>query len=116
MAKYVLMLRDTGTYPGMSPEQIQKTFERYRAWADSLQQRGKLVAGQKLRSGEGRVMKRNGSKVSVTDGPFVEAKEIIGGQFIIEANDYKEALSLANDCPHLDFGSIEVREVELVRE
>lgn len=117
MAKYVLLLRDKGEYPrpGMSPEEMQKVFERYRDWADGIQARGKLGGGQKLRAGDGRVMKRNGSKVAVTDGPFTESKEILGGFFIVDAKDYDEALSIANDCPHLDFGTIEVREIELMR-
>ena len=59
-------------------------------------------------------MKRDGSKVAISDGPFAEAKEIIGGYFVVEAKNYDEALSLAKDCPHLElgFGSIEVREIE----
>jgi hypothetical protein len=119
MAQYVLLLRDKGEYPrpGMSPEEMQKVFERYRSWADNIQARGKLSGGQKLRSGAGRVMKRNGTgKVSITDGPFTEAKEILGGYFIVEANDYDEVLSLASDCPHLDFGTIEIREIEFMRQ
>ncbi|HUJ15027.1 MAG TPA: YciI family protein [Thermoanaerobaculia bacterium] len=117
MAKYVLMLRDDGVWPkpGMSPEEMQNTLMRYRTWADKLRDRGKGASGHKL-TGGGRVVKRNSSKVAVTDGPFSEAKEVIGGLFVIEAKDYDEALSLANDCPHLDFGSIEVREIEFTRE
>ena len=119
MAQYVLLLRDKGEYPraGMSTEEMQKVFERYRTWADKVQERGKLAGGQKLRYGAGRVMKRNGSgKVSITDGPFAEAKEILGGYFIIEAKDYDDALALASDCPHLDFGTIEIREIEYMRQ
>jgi hypothetical protein len=115
MAKYVFLLRDSGSLDGMSPEEMQKVLLRYRDWADKVQGRGKLSGGQKLRNGEGRVLKRSGSKLSVTDGPFTEAKEILGGFFVVDANSYDEALSIANDCPHLDFGSIEVREVEVMR-
>ena len=48
----------------------------------------------------------------VTDGPYAEAREVIGGLFIIEANSYDEIVELSKDCPHLDFGSIEIREVD----
>jgi len=58
-------------------------------------------------------MRRNSSSVAITDGPFAEAKEIIGGYFIVQANSYDEAVGLAKDCPHLDFGTIEVREIEI---
>jgi hypothetical protein len=48
----------------------------------------------------------------ITDGPYAEAREVIGGLFILEAADYEEAVALSRDCPHLDFGSIEIREIE----
>lgn len=118
MAKYLLVLRDNGSFEGMSrmsPEEIQKILGRYRSWSTKLRERGKLAGGEKLRDREGKVIKRSGSKVSVTDGPFAEVKEVIGGFYILEAKDYDEAVSLANDCPHLDFGSIEVREIEVLR-
>jgi hypothetical protein len=50
----------------------------------------------------------------VTDGPFTEGKEVLGGFFTIEAAAYDKAIEIANTCPHLDFGSIEVREVEVM--
>ena len=112
MAKYLLMLRDKGTYDSLSPEELQKIFERFRAWSGPLRKSGKIVASEKLRDHQGRVVKRNGSKTAVTDGPFAEAKEVIGGFFLLDAKDYDEAIKLADGCPHLDFGSIEVREIE----
>jgi hypothetical protein len=48
----------------------------------------------------------------VSDGPFAEANEVMGGLFVIEAATYDEVVELCKDCPHLDFGSIEIREVE----
>jgi hypothetical protein len=112
MAHYILMLRDNGTYDGLSAEEMQKIFERFRTWSGKLRERGKLKGGEKLRDHQGRVVKRDGSKVAISDGPFAEAKEIIGGFFVVDAKNYDEALSLAKDCPHLEFGSIEVREIE----
>ena len=112
MAKYLLMLRDKGTYDSLSPEEMQKIFERFRTWSGKLRTQGKIVGGEKLRDHQGRVVNRKGSKTAVTDGPFAEAKEIIGGFFIVDAKNYDEAVSLSDGCPHLDFGSIEVREIE----
>ena len=108
MPKFVLMLRDTGFPEGISPEEIQAIIDRYRTWKDKLG-----ATGQKLRDGEGRVMTRRDAGVTITDGPYAEAREVIGGYFIIEAKDYDEAVRLSQDCPHLDFGSIESREIEL---
>jgi hypothetical protein len=116
MAKYTLMLRESGnTFTNMSPAEMQAVIARYGAWRDELQRNGKFAGGHKLRDGEGRLMRRNGAKVVVTDGPFTEGKEVIGGFFIIEAPSYDEAVSIANSCPHLEFGTIEVREVEIAQ-
>ncbi|HYO77232.1 MAG TPA: YciI family protein [Thermoanaerobaculia bacterium] len=109
MPQFVLMLRDSGAFPeDISAEEIQSIIERYSAWKDKV--RG---TGQKLYDGEGRVVVRKDAGLAVTDGPFVEAKEVIGGYFINEADDYDAAARLVEDCPHLDFGSIEIRRIEL---
>jgi hypothetical protein len=52
--------------------------------------------------------------MSVTDGPFAEGKEIIGGFWIITADDLDDAVRTVSGCPHLDNGSLEVREIEVV--
>ena len=115
MAKYMLVLRDSGGYPaGISPDEIQRIIEKYRAWSSKVAQMGRLAGGDKLRDGEGRVIRRSGSKTVVTDGPFSETKEVMGGFFLVEAESYDEVVEMAGDCPHLDFGSIEVREIEPV--
>ncbi len=55
----------------------------------------------------------NESGHRATDGPFAEAKEVIGGIFTIDADSYDEAVEISKDCPHLKYGGwIEVREVE----
>ena len=89
MPKFVLVLRDTGFPTDISPEEIQAIIGRYGAWKDKLS-----ASGQKLFDGEGRVVARNGNGVTVTDGPFAEVKEVIGGYFIVEANDYDDAVRL----------------------
>lgn len=115
MPKYTLMLREAGNvFANMSPAEIQAIVARYSAWAAELRAAGKLT-GHKLRDAQGRVMRRTGGRVVVTDGPFTEAKEVIGGLFIVDADSYDDAVTIANDCPHLDFGSIEVREIEVMR-
>ena len=117
MAQYTLMLREDGTaFANLSPAEFQAIIARYGAWRDELQRNGKFAGGHKLRDGQGRTMRRNGGgKVVVTDGPFTEGKEVIGGLFVIEAASYDDAVAIAHGCPHLDFGSIEVREVEVTR-
>jgi hypothetical protein len=108
MPQFVLMLRDTGFPDNISPEEIQAIIERYRSWKNKVH-----ASGQKLHDGEGRVVTRKEGGVAVTDGPFVEAKEVIGGYFIVTADDYAAAEKLVEDCPHLDYGSIEIRRIEM---
>jgi len=110
MPKYVLLLHESATaIPDLSPEDMQAMIQRYKKWRSSLN-----ATGEKLQDGTGRKMKGAGSELTVSDGPYAETKEVIGGFFIIEANDYDHAVELCRDCPHLDFGTIEIRQVDKV--
>ena len=60
-------------------------------------------------------MRGSAGSAKVTDGPYAEAREVIGGLFILEAASYDEVVSLCQDCPHLEFGTIEIREVQPTR-
>ena len=113
MPKFVLLLRDAGKdFPNMSPEQMQAIVQRYVAWRAKVQNDGRSIMGHKLRDEGGRVVNGKGSALKVTDGPYAEAREVMGGLFVIEAGSYDEIVELTKDCPHLDFGSIEIREVQ----
>ncbi len=91
-----MLLPDAGALPpDLSPEQIQALIERYVSWR------------QKVATGRGRV-----GSPTVTDGPFAESCEVIGGIFMVEAASFDEVVELSKDCPHLDFGTIEFREVK----
>ena len=116
MAKYLLLLRGDGHgLDNLSPDEIQTLIGRYHAWSESLKKSGNYLASDKLRDHHGRVLRRDGSKVVVMDGPYTETKEILGGYFAIEAANYDEAIELASGCPHFDFGTMEIREVEDMR-
>ena len=94
----------------MSPEEMQSVIARYGQWAGQMAGQGRLKGGQKLEDGTARHM----SGRTVTDGPFPETKEVVGGYFVLTAASYDEAVELASSCPHLDFGRIEVRRIELL--
>ena len=84
---------------------------------DIEHRQGKLAGGLKLKDEGGRRMTRNGDGVRVVDGPFAEAKEVVGGFFLIEAADYDEAVEISRSCPHLVYGqSIELREVDPIHD
>lgn len=116
MPRYLMVARDSGEWSeaakGISPEEMQAILGRYQAWAERLAEQGGLQAGEKLRDGEGRVLAGRGGSVRVTDGPHTAGKEVIGGFWILDAPSYEDAIALAEDCPHLEFGSLELREIE----
>lgn len=108
------MLYDNPTdFADLAPEEMQGIIGKYQAWREQLRQAGKLVASDKLRDGEGRVLRGGNGRMRVLDGPYGETKEVIGGYFAVRAAGYDEAVKLCEDCPHLGYGgTIEVREVE----
>ena len=107
MAQYLLLLRDDGAaWAKFGPEEMQKTMEKYMEWRN----RPFVVGGERLDL-TGRVMVKKDGKISVTDGPFSESREVLGGYYAIEAKDFDEAVALSMDHPHADFGTIEIREV-----
>lgn len=116
MPQFMLISQDSSELPEgfeITPEIIQAIIQKYNDWANKLHQSGHLVSLNKLRDEPGKNLRGIGADQVVTDGPYAETKEIIGGYWIIKAADYAEAVKLASDCPSLEFGSrIEVREVE----
>jgi len=113
MAKYLVLVRGTGKPSTLSPEEMQKAIQKYMNWGEELRKAGRIVHAEKLRVGEGRVLRGNGGKMAVTDGPYAESKEIVGGFWLIEAGSYDEMLKLLASHPHLDSsGTLEVREIE----
>ena len=118
MPKFMLLLHDApDTFSTMSPEQMQQVIEKYIAWGDRLRDSGVLTDGQKLKDEPGRVMRSAGGRLRVTDGPYSETKEVLGGYYLVEVKDYDAAVKLASDCPQLEYGgAIEVREIDPMTE
>ena len=116
MAKYLLVARDSGEWTKFaekaSPAELQAVLNKYRTWSERVAAAGKLQGGQKLFDGQGRVLRSGAGVLKVSDGPYVEGKEVIGGFWILEASSYDEAQQLAADSPHLAYGSLELRAIE----
>lgn len=94
-----------------SREEIQNAIDRFYAWHDQLVREGRMRAGQRL-AREGKTVSRH----TVTDGPFCETKEVIGGYWFILANSLDEAAALAAENPCLAYGLVfEIRPIEAVR-
>jgi hypothetical protein len=115
MPTYLLFLHeDPSVFERVSPEEMQAIIQKYSNWKQRMLDAGALTGGEKLQDGTGRVLRGTGGRPSVTDGPYTESKEIIGGFFEIRAESYEQAVQAASDCPHLEYGAIEIREVEPV--
>lgn len=98
-----------------TPEMIQAVIKKYNDWTAKLQQAGRLTGINKLTAELGRNIVGFGDRQVVTDGPYAETKEVIGGYWIVTAANYDEAVELARDCPSLEFGGrIEVRQVDQI--
>lgn len=106
---YLVLFRNqpTGGQGGPSPEQMQQMFAAYKAWMEKFKD-DILDMGDKLKS-DGRVVTASG----VADGPFVEAKEVVGGYMIVSAEDYGGAAEVVRACPavHAPGASLEIREM-----
>ena len=116
MAKFMLLLHDDpAAFANVSPEEMQKVVMKYIAWGKRLRERGIHKGSDKLTEEPGRIMRVKNGQVRVTDGPYSETKELLGGYYIIEAGSYDEAVEYARDCPQLEYGgTIEVRQIEVM--
>ena len=107
---YMLIFRGTDWYKGLSPEQMQQVFDQWMGWFNRLKSDGTATAGNPLEP-EGRIVSGKNGRV-VSDGPFAEAKETIGGYFLLKVGTMDEAVAIAQQCPGLPHGvRVEVRPV-----
>ena len=111
MANFMYLFRHNhAALRSMSPEQMQQLTKKWMGWTDTLKKNGHFKqAGERLDEA-GKVV-RGKSKI-ITDGPFVEAKDSIGGYMLVEAKDLAQAVELAKGCPILEGdGSVEIRPI-----
>lgn len=109
---FLVLLRNTGAdvHQHLTAEERDQLTRRWNDWVDRLVAEGKLQHGRPLGS-EGRVVS-GGRGERVTDGPFAETTEVVGGYLFLSAANIEEATEIARECPSLSLGStIEVRPV-----
>ena len=113
MAKFMLILHKTpGIWRQLSPEEMQRKVEKYQAWIDKIHSSGRHVSSEKLGEEGGKLLSLQKGRLSIVDGPYSEAKEVVGGYFVFRAANYEEAIELTRDCPFLDDGRIELRQTD----
>jgi hypothetical protein len=112
MSYMLLIMEPNGQRATRSAAEGQAVFERMVRFGDALKSEGKLLGVESLKWGAeaARVEKRRG-EARVVDGPFSEAKELIGGFFHVDCASREEALAIAARCPAAEWATIEVREI-----
>jgi len=92
-----------------SPEEMQEHMQKWGVWMGSLKEKGQLIDGLPLGS-EGKVVEEAGEVI--TDGPFAEGAEVVGGYLIVIADGLDEAVEISKGCPIFEHkGTVEVREI-----
>jgi hypothetical protein len=111
--KYMLVfIGEEGGWDDVSPEEMQEGMKLWQDFEQALVDAGAHLAGEGLQpSSTATTLKRSGDDHIVTDGPFAETKEQIGGFYLIEVENLDEALEWAKKVPVSDGQSIEVRPV-----
>jgi len=111
--KYLCLIhRDDNVIAAMSQAEMTSLEEEYLAYDDELRKCGHYIVAEALQNGhDSTIVKIRNGKMIVTDGPFAETKEQLGGFFLIEARDLNEAIQVASRIPGARLGCVEVRAV-----
>jgi len=113
MQQYLLLIYDTeAAWNAVSEANRQKMYGQYMQLTQDLQNSGKFKSAHQLQPvGTAATVRIRDGKKTVTDGPFAETKEQLGGYYLVEAKDRDEALAIAARIPSVNLGCVEVRPV-----
>lgn len=110
-SQFLLLLHQPNTGPGPTSEELKAIMARFGTWMTGLSAKG-IVAGTNGLEPTGKIL-RGPCGAVITDGPYAEAKEIVGGYILINASSLDEAVEIARGCPGLDYRlAVEVRPVK----
>ncbi len=111
--QYLLLIYASEAAVGaMSPDAMKTMLTDYRTFTQSIIQGGQFKAGDALKpTSTATTVRVHDGKIAVTDGPFAETREQLGGYYLIEAKDLDEATAIAARIPGAKYGSIEVRPI-----
>ena len=99
-----------GTSKPRSPEETQKVYKKWYDWFETMKQKGTLISIGHPLENEGKVVS---SPTAISDGPFAEAKDLVGGFSLIRASNLAEAAEIARGCPiFATGGQVEVRQIK----
>ena len=110
MSEFVFLYRNELPAAPPSPEQMQQAMQKWMTWMKDMGEKGQLKSPGHPLERTGKVVK--GKQKSVTDGPFTESKDIVGGYSLVEAKDIAQAVEISLGCPIFENGGmVEVRPV-----
>jgi hypothetical protein len=110
--KYLCLIAAEKVMEQMAPADADRHYEEYREFTDALRLGGQYISCNRLLPpSEATTVRVRSGQVLVTDGPFVETKEQLGGYYLIEAADLNEAIQIAARIPGAKHGCVEVRPV-----
>ena len=108
MKEYMLLFRNEKMEQAPSAEQMKMMMQQWQSWISGMAKQGNYSGTNRLLP-EGKTLKPNNV---ITDGPYLEAKEMVGGYVIVKADSLDEAVNIARACPNLQYGgNVEVRAV-----
>jgi hypothetical protein len=112
MAYMLLVVEKAGDRAARSQSDGAALYDRMLHFTENLKRRGLLTMSQSLKTDvEGARVIKQGDRSLVRDGPFAEAKEMIGGFFLLTCTTRQQAIDVARECPAADWATIEVREL-----
>jgi hypothetical protein len=112
MAYALLIVEPAGQRSSRSDAEGRALYERMLRFSEDLKSRGLLTLSQSLKTDtQGARVQMQGKRSTVVDGPFAEAKEMIGGFFILTCDNRDQAIAIAAECPAAEWATVEVREL-----
>jgi len=110
--RYLLLIYETERNAAVAPDVAASEHAKYGAFTNEVRQRGLFQAGEALEAtNTATTVRVRDGKAVVTDGPFMETKEFLGGFYLLECKDLDEAIELAKELPAVNRGSIEIRPI-----
>jgi hypothetical protein len=106
--KFLLLIKGESEWAQLSPAEMQASIEKYNSFAAELRTKSQLVDADGLDPKRVQV----GPGDLITDGPFAETKEMIGGYYVFQADSWEAAIEVSKRCPALEYGAcIELRKI-----
>jgi hypothetical protein len=112
MAYALLIIEPAGQRQERTEAQGRELYDRMLRFSADLRAQGLLTLSQSLASDHnGARVRMQGNQASIVDGPFAEAREMIGGFFLLTCGTREEAIAIARQCPAAQWATVEVREL-----